>query len=104
MDWRSYLALPVLSAALIALMGASAGATCTCRANGKVFEQGDLACIRTNGGPKLARCGMELNVSSWKVVSDGCPEVSLPASATTLASLAVDAGNAPRLCLPVKTG
>ena len=46
---------------------------CTCRGNGQEYEQGQVACIRG----KLARCTMNLNNSSWKIIEDLCPESSL---------------------------
>jgi len=60
------------AAALVVLMphASQAGQGCTCRAFGKDYQQGQMACIRG----KLARCGMALNNSSWKIVSDTCPE------------------------------
>lgn len=61
------LALVVFAAA------ARAGPSCTCRANGQKFEQGQILCIRG----KLARCEMFLNNSSWKIISDICPQASL---------------------------
>jgi hypothetical protein len=51
-----------------------AAADCRCRgSNGTLFQQGELACIKTAKGPRLARCGMILNNSSWTVVRDDCP-------------------------------
>ena len=61
--------------ALVALQ-APAKADCQCRANGREFEQGQLACLKLPDGMQLARCGMELNNSSWKKVQDGCPSAS----------------------------
>jgi hypothetical protein len=51
-------------------------ANCQCRANGREFEQGQVACLRLPSGTELARCGMELNNSSWKKIQDGCPSAS----------------------------
>jgi hypothetical protein len=56
---------------------------CTCRANGRDYAQGQVACIRG----KLAQCSMNLNNSSWKIISETCPEVLLrvpPAYASPL--------------------
>jgi hypothetical protein len=55
---------------------ASAMADCQCRANGRSFEQGEVACLRLPNGTELARCGKELNNSSWKKVQDGCPSAA----------------------------
>ena len=67
---RSSLVL-LLLAALAA--PAAAGSSCTCRANGQSYRQGEIACIRG----KLSRCGMNQNVASWKLVSDTCPQAGL---------------------------
>lgn len=48
-------------------------AECQCRGNGTFYDQGEVACIRTNAGPKLARCEMALNIATWTIVGDGCP-------------------------------
>src|SRR5262245_54239877 len=53
-----------------------AKANCQCRANGRTFEQGQVACLKLPNGTELARCGKELNNSSWKKVQDGCPSAS----------------------------
>jgi hypothetical protein len=58
-------------ASLCCTVGDAASHTCTCRAHGKDYEQGQIACIRG----QLARCDMNLNNSSWKIISDVCPEV-----------------------------
>ena len=47
---------------------------CRCRgSDGRIFYEGDLACIRTAKGPKLARCEMALNNTTWTIVRDDCP-------------------------------
>lgn len=61
----------VLIAALDALW-ASAAADCTCRAQGRQFEQGQTACLATPKGPRLATCGMVLNNSSWEFSEAPC--------------------------------
>jgi hypothetical protein len=51
-----------------------AGADCSCRgSDGNAFQLGELACIKTAKGPRLARCEMVLNNSSWTVIRDDCP-------------------------------
>ena len=69
--------LPLLAA------GAEAGKTCTCRANGKKFEQGQLLCIRG----RLSRCEMFLNNPSWKAVAEDCPITRLDPPATLIERL-----------------
>jgi hypothetical protein len=51
-----------------------AAADCRCRgSDGRTFGLGELACIKTAKGPRLARCEMALNNSSWTVIRDDCP-------------------------------
>lgn len=47
---------------------------CYCRAQGKTFAVGQSICLRTAQGPKLARCRMEINVTSWAISEESCPE------------------------------
>jgi hypothetical protein len=63
----------LLSIVLVAGLAAEtqAGSNCTCRANGRIFSQGQIACVRG----KLARCDMNLNNSTWKIIANTCPEV-----------------------------
>jgi hypothetical protein len=60
--------------------GAQAGQTCTCLAHGQKYEQGQILCIRG----RLARCEMNLNNPSWKILADSCPETRLLPSAPHL--------------------
>ncbi|EYR84385.1 hypothetical protein P9A16_19905 [Shinella sp. 838] len=46
---------------------------CKCRNRGVMFELGQTACLRVDGGSYLARCEMKLNVSSWTRIQEGCP-------------------------------
>jgi hypothetical protein len=81
-----------LIVAVFGSLPAPAMANCQCRANGRSFEQGQVACLRLPNGAELARCGKELNNSSWKKVQDGCPSAegapaqqsSLPETTTAL--------------------
>jgi hypothetical protein len=54
----------------------AAAHNCTCRANGVSYKQGQVICIRG----KLAKCDMNLNNSSWKIIAPTCPEASLKLS------------------------
>lgn len=65
------LAAVVLVAALDALV-TSAAADCTCRAQGRNFEQGQTACLMSPKGPRIATCGMVLNNSSWEFSDAPC--------------------------------
>jgi hypothetical protein len=66
-----------LAAAALALASSPAIADCTCRAPGIVVHHGQTICLKTPSGPRLARCEMVLNNSSWKILPESCPEVSL---------------------------
>jgi hypothetical protein len=46
---------------------------CMCRGNGTFYETGQMACLRTVDGPRLATCGMVLNNTSWKFSDRPCP-------------------------------
>ncbi|MGH6855296.1 MAG: hypothetical protein ACREDN_07740 [Aestuariivirga sp.] len=62
---------------MLGLMGlatpANTGPNCKCRAYGQEFAQGQVLCIQG----KLARCGMNLNISSWNIIYDSCPQTKL---------------------------
>lgn len=62
------------SGALLLMTSSAVEHQCSCRANGRDYEQGQTACIRG----KLALCGMQLNNSSWKITTEPCPESRLP--------------------------
>jgi hypothetical protein len=47
---------------------------CYCRAQGKMFAEGEKVCLRTAEGPRLAQCQMEVNVMSWSVTETPCPD------------------------------
>ena len=60
------------AAVLAAVMSEPAQADCTCRAQGRNFEQGQLACLTTPNGPRIATCGMVLNNSAWEFSQSPC--------------------------------
>jgi hypothetical protein len=62
--------------ALLAGAASPASADCTCRGPGIVAHHGETVCLRTPAGPRLARCEMMLNNSSWTFLPDPCPEAS----------------------------
>ena len=59
------------------------GIRCSCRANGRSYELGERACIATPGGPRLARCALVQNVTSWAIEAEGCQVSRLGADGTT---------------------
>ena len=75
----SPLAAPVASAHDPAspLHRAQAGhnpAECYCRAQGRIFAQGESICLRTADGGRMAECRMETNVMSWGITERRCPD------------------------------
>ncbi|PWB65881.1 MAG: hypothetical protein C3F17_02855 [Bradyrhizobiaceae bacterium] len=62
---------------MVPLMLLVAGATeaaadCTCRALGRSYELGQSTCLATPGGPRLAVCDMQANVTSWRFSQTSC--------------------------------
>lgn len=63
-----------MACAAIALSAPSQGAkSCVCKANGRDYHEGQIACILG----RLARCEMFLNNTTWKQLANDCPEASL---------------------------
>ncbi|MES1155263.1 MAG: hypothetical protein ABUL48_02420, partial [Pseudorhodoplanes sp.] len=60
------------AAALAAFLSAPAQAECTCRAQGRLFEQGQAVCLSTPNGLRIATCGMVLNNSAWEFSQTPC--------------------------------
>ena len=69
---RRLLILSFTTAVLTAAASTLAVADCTCRAQGRNFEQGQAVCLATPNGPRIATCGMVLNNSSWEVSQSPC--------------------------------
>jgi hypothetical protein len=70
---------------------AEAGKNCVCKANGRDYHEGDIACIRG----RLSRCEMFLNNTSWKKIADDCPEVKLQPKGELLERLRAMHGTPP---------
>jgi hypothetical protein len=66
------LTISLIAAALAALSSMSALADCTCRAQGRNFEQGQAVCLATPTGLRVATCGMVLNNSAWEFSQTPC--------------------------------
>jgi len=64
------------AATILAFASSPASADCTCRAPGIVAHHGQTICLSTPTGPRLARCEMVLNNSSWKFLPEACPQAS----------------------------
>ena len=52
---------------------APASAGCTCRAQDVVANEGEVVCINTPLGQRLARCDKVLNNTSWTFLPGACP-------------------------------
>jgi hypothetical protein len=94
-----------IATALLAGGASSANADCTCRGPGVVAHHGETVCLHTPTGPRLARCEMMLNNSSWTFLPDPCPEAQVDVGREFAASVAAPQ---PGECFPanfsVKTG
>jgi hypothetical protein len=47
---------------------------CFCWNEGRKIPEGASACIRTTQGRRLAACGRVINMMSWQVSDNPCPE------------------------------
>lgn len=87
------LGLPLIVIAVIASASALAGENCYCKnADGKQHAVGEVACMTVGDKSYLAQCEMNLNVTSWAKLQDGCPvteKLSLQQSAWHAAPIAV---------------
>lgn len=50
---------------------------CTCRFFGQDYKLGATVCLKGPDGPRLARCAMNLNNTSWKMLERACPSARL---------------------------
>ncbi|WP_186394072.1 hypothetical protein [Stappia sp. TSB10GB4] len=55
--------------------GSSAGTRpdCPCRYFGVKYRIGETVCLRGPDGPRLARCSMMLNNTTWETLDRSCP-------------------------------
>ncbi|TXI04785.1 MAG: hypothetical protein E6Q76_11960 [Rhizobium sp.] len=68
------LGLPLVVIAAIASVPALAGQNCYCKnTDGRQHAVGEVACMTVGGKSYLAQCEMNLNVTSWAKLQDGCP-------------------------------
>lgn len=47
---------------------------CFCWNDGRKIAEGATSCIRTTQGRRLAQCGRVINMMSWQVTENPCPE------------------------------
>ena len=68
------LSIGSLAVAFLAVSPAFAGQDCECLGNGKRVKEGGVICLQIGSSQRyLARCERNLNNTSWKKISDGCP-------------------------------
>ena len=68
------LSIGFLTAGFLAVSPAFAGQDCECLGNGKRIKEGGVICLQIGSSQRyLARCERNLNNTSWKKISDGCP-------------------------------
>ena len=67
---------------------ALAGQDCECLGNGKRIKEGSVICLQIGSSQRyLARCERNLNNTSWKKISDGCPVSQMSPRTSELAIL-----------------
>jgi hypothetical protein len=64
--------LSIMTFGLLGALATEAAADCTCRALGRSFELGQSLCLATPDGPRVAICGMQINVTSWRFSQTPC--------------------------------
>lgn len=47
---------------------------CYCWNDGRKIAEGATSCIRTTAGRRVATCGRVINMMSWAVTEQACPE------------------------------
>jgi hypothetical protein len=57
----------------VAETSAHGGPDCTCRYFGVNYRLGETVCLRGPEGPRLARCSMLLNNTTWESLERSCP-------------------------------
>ena len=64
--------------------GGAEAHNCKCLYAGGIARQGETRCIKTSEGPRLARCGMVLNNSSWTFSKEACTPEKISRLSTPL--------------------
>ena len=71
---RIILGLAVVAVAAFTSTSALAGTNCVCRSSdGRDVQVGKVACVKVGDRSYLAQCEMNLNVTTWSKLQDGCP-------------------------------
>jgi hypothetical protein len=64
----------ILLTAVVPVYAAGPIVDCECRAKGVVAFEGEVVCLSTPNGPRLARCEKILNNTSWRFLAQNCRE------------------------------
>jgi len=76
------------AAACFLASSAFAGQDCECLGNGKRVKEGGVVCLQIGSSQRyLARCERNLNNTSWKKITDGCPVSQLSPGTSVNGSL-----------------
>jgi hypothetical protein len=68
------LSIGFVTVACLCAPPAFAGQDCECLGNGKRVKEGSVVCLQIGSSQRyLARCERNLNNTSWKKITDGCP-------------------------------
>ncbi|SOE08402.1 hypothetical protein SAMN05877838_0117 [Hoeflea halophila] len=77
-----------MAVACLAAPSAFAGQDCECVGNGKRVKEGSVVCLQIGSSQRyLARCERNLNNTSWKKITDGCPMSQILPRTTTVSAL-----------------
>jgi len=75
------------AAAYFLASSAFAGQDCECLGNGKRVKEGSVICLQIGSSQRyLARCERNLNNTSWKKITDGCPLSQMSPRTSTMAA------------------
>lgn len=67
-----------MAAVVMVMLSTPANAIdCTCRYLGSDYEVGQEICLSGPSGPRMAKCSMVLNNTSWNFTETPCPYASL---------------------------
>ncbi|MDF1609877.1 hypothetical protein PZ897_16965 [Hoeflea sp. YIM 152468] len=82
------MAIGVMAGVGMSAYPASAGQDCECLGNGKRIKEGSVICLQIGSSTRyLARCERNLNNTSWKKLSDGCPVADISPRTAPLPSV-----------------
>ena len=77
-SWLLATGIGVLSVLGLSGPPAFAGQDCECLGNGKRVKEGSVICLQIGSSQRyMARCERNLNNTSWKKLSDGCPTAQM---------------------------